>query len=235
MNQILNKLERKFGQYAIPNLMTIMVFGMALVFLIDTFIAANPDYEYYLSDLLYFNKDLILQGEAWRVITFLFLPGDYSPLWIVFTLYFDWLVGKSLENEWGSFRFNVFYFLGAVGSILGGIITGWATNGYLNASLFLAFATLFPDFEILIFFILPVKVKYLGMLSAAALLYSLIVYPLPYKIAILISLINFLLFFGKDFYQRIRMFIRRKKYQKQNQNNWKNNHWWDDKNHPWKK
>ncbi len=216
MNQILNKMERKFGKYAIPNLITIIVFGMGLVFLLDTFFAANPNYDYYLSDLLYFDTDLILQGQIWRVITFLFLPESSSALWIIFTLYFDWLIGKSLENQWGSFRFNVFYFLGAIGSIIGGIITGWATNSYLNASLFLAFATLFPDFELMLFFILPVKVKYLGMISAAILMYSLIVYPVSYKVAILISLINFFLFFGKDFYQRIKMFIRRK-------------------NHPWNK
>ena len=216
MNQILNKMERKFGNYAIPNLITIIVFGMGLVFLLDTFFAANPNYDYYLSDLLYFDTDLILQGQIWRVITFLFLPESSSALWIIFTLYFDWLIGKSLENQWGSFRFNVFYFLGAIGSIIGGIITGWATNSYLNASLFLAFATLFPDFELMLFFILPVKVKYLGMISAAILIYSLIVYPVSYKVAILISLINFFLFFGKDFYQRIKMFIRRK-------------------NHPWNK
>ena len=216
MNQILNKMERKFGKYAIPNLITIIVFGMGLVFLLDTFFAANPNYDYYLSDLLYFDTDLILQGQIWRVITFLFLPESSSALWIIFTLYFDWLIGKSLENQWGSFRFNVFYFLGAIGSIIGGIITGWATNSYLNASLFLAFATLFPDFELMLFFILPVKVKYLGMISAAILMYSLIVYPVSYKVAILISLINFFLFFGKDFYQRIKMFIQRK-------------------NHPWNK
>ncbi len=216
MNQILNKMERKFGNYAIPNLITIIVFGMGLVFLLDTFFAANPNYDYYLSDLLYFDTDLILQGQIWRVITFLFLPESSSALWIIFTLYFDWLIGKSLENQWGSFRFNVFYFLGAIGSIIGGIITGWATNSYLNASLFLAFATLFPDFELMLFFILPVKVKYLGMISAAILIYSLIVYPVSYKVAILISLINFFLFFGKDFYQRIKMFIQRK-------------------NHPWNK
>ncbi len=230
--QWLNRLERKFGNYAVPNLMTILVFGMALVFLLDTFTAANPDYEYYLSDLLYFDRDLIMQGQVWRVITFLFLPDGSSPLWIVFTLYFDWLIGKSLENQWGSFRFNIFYFIGALGSIIGGMITGFATNSYLNASLFLAFATLFPDFEVLLFFFIPVKVKFLGMLSGAVLLVSLILLPVPYKIAILISMLNFILFFGKEFYQKIKLFFWRRK----NKTSWKNNHWWnDDDNNPFRK
>ena len=94
--QWLNKLERKFGKYAIPNLMTILIFGMALVFLLDTFTAANPDYEYSLSQLLYFDRDLIMQGQIWRIVTFLFLPPDDNILFAVFALYFYWLIGKSL-------------------------------------------------------------------------------------------------------------------------------------------
>lgn len=213
--QWLNKLERKFGNYAIPNLMTILVFGMGLVFLLDTFTAANPNYEYSLSSLLYFDREAIMQGQIWRIITFLFLPPDSSPLFVVFALYFYWLIGKSLEQQWGSFRFNIYYFIGVIGTIIGGIITGLTTNTYLNLSLFLAFAVLFPNFEVLLFFFIPIKIKYLGMLDGALLLFSLIISTLPEKIAVLVSVLNFILFFGKDFINH----IRRKKYQKQN-------HWW---------
>ena len=231
MNQILNKLERKFGKYAIPNLMTILVFGMALVFLLDTFTSANPSYEYTLSSLLYFDWELIKQGQIWRILTFLFMPEGSSPLFIIFELYFYWMIGKSLENQWGCFRFNVFYFIGAIGSALSGIFTGYATNEYLNLSMFLAFATLFPDFQVLLFFFIPIKMKFLGMLSGAGLLVMLILFPWVYKIAILVSMLNFILFFGKDFYDRIRLFIRRKR-----NKNRKFEHWWeDDKNNPWKK
>lgn len=227
--QWLNKLERKFGKYAIPNLMTIFIFGMGLVFLLDTFTAANPDYEYYLSDLLYFDRELVMQGQVWRLVTFLFLPPASSPLFAVFALYFYWMIGRTLENQWGSFRFNVYYFIGVIGTLIGGIIMGATTNTYLNLSLFLAFAVLFPDFEVMLFFILPIKIKYLGMLDGALLLFALITSSLPDKVAIIASVLNFILFFGKDFIQRIKAFIRRKKYQKQS-------HWWnDDKNNPWKK
>ncbi len=227
--QWLNNLERKFGKYAVPNLMTILIFGMALVFLLDTFTAANPNYDYYLSDLLYFDRDLIMQGQIWRAVTFLFIPPDTNVFFAVFALYFYWLIGKSLDQQWGSFKFNIYYLIGVIGTILGGIITGATTNTYLNLSLFLAFAVLFPNFQVLLFFFIPVKIKYLGMLDGALLLFSLIFSSLPDKIAILVSVLNFILFFGKDFIQKIQMFIRKKKYQKQN-------HWWeDDKNNPWKK
>ena len=226
--QWLNKLERKFGKFAIPNLMTILIFGMALVFLLDTFTAANPDYTYSLSQLLYFDRDLIMQGQIWRIVTFLFLPPDDNILFALFALYFYWLIGKSLENQWGSFRFNVYYFIGVIGTLIGGIIMGATTNTYLNLSLFLAFAVLFPNFEVMLFFILPIKIKYLGILDGALLLFTLIIGSLPDKVAIIASILNFILFFGNDFIQGIKAFVRRKKYQKQN-------HWWDDKNNPWKK
>ena len=85
-HKILNKLERKFGRFAIPNLMMIVIFGMALVFLIDTFI--NPEYTFNLSSLIMFSREDILAGQVWRILTFVFLPPSYSIIFIVFTLYF---------------------------------------------------------------------------------------------------------------------------------------------------
>ncbi len=213
----LNKLERKYGKYAIPNLMTVIIFGMGLVFLLDTFTAANPNNVYTLSSLLAFDRAAIAQGQIWRIITFLFIPPESSPLWIIFSLYFYWLIGRALESQWGSFRFNVYYFIGAIGTIIAGLIMGVTENTYLNLSLFLAFAVLFPDFEVLLFFFIPIKMKWLAYLDGALLLISLIITSLPYKIAILMSLLNFSVFFGKDLIQRIKYFIRRKK----NQNKWK--------------
>ncbi len=228
--QFLNKLERKFGKYAIPNLMSIIVFGMALVFLLDSFTSANPDYQYGLSSLLYFNRDAVLHGEIWRVLTFLFFPPDNSPLFIIFMLYFYWLIGNALERQWGCFKFNIYYLTGIIGTLIGGFLTGFATNTFLNLSLYLAFAIMFPNFEILLFFFIPVKIKYLGILEAVFLLIEFIISDWTDRACILVSLINVLLFFGKDLYQVIRAFIRRKHYQRknnQNQTNWRNNHWWD--------
>ena len=230
--QFLNKLERKFGKYAISNLMSIIVFGMALVFLLDSFTSANPDYEYGLSSLLYFSRNAILHGEIWRILTFLFLPLENNPLFIIFMLYFYWLIGNALERQWGSFKFNIYYLTGIIGTIIGGLITGFATNTFLNLSLYLAFAMMFPNFEILLFFFIPVKIKYLGILEAIFLLVEFIISDWANRACILVSLINIILFFGKDFYRSVKAFIRRKRYQrknKQNQTNWRNNHWWENK------
>ena len=208
MSQLLNKLERKFGKYAVPNLMTIFIFGMGLVFLLDTFTSANPNLTGGLSTILYFDRDLILQGQIWRIITFLFLPPESSVIFIIFALYFYWIIGTSLEQQWGSFRFNVYYLIGAVGTMIGGLIVGTATNTYLNLSLFLAFAMMFPNFEILLFFFIPVKMKYLGILDGILLLIQLVVSPLSDKIAVLISLLNFILFFSGDFIGRFKAWKR---------------------------
>ena len=90
LSQWMNRMERKLGRYAIRNLMTIIVMGMAAVFAIDTFTPLN------LSGLLAFNKAAVMRGQIWRLITFIFIPPNASLLFIVFALYFDWLVGSAL-------------------------------------------------------------------------------------------------------------------------------------------
>ena len=234
----LNQLERKFGKFAIPNLMNIIIFGMAIVFVVDTFI--NPEYQFNLSSILYFDRDLILHGQVWRLLTFVFLPPDSSIFFIIFALYFYWMIGAALESQWGSFRFNVFYLTGVLFNIIAGCITGYALNTYLNLTLFLAFAMLYPNFQVLLFFIIPVKIKWLAWLDAILLGVSLIFNNFSGRLAILLSVANFLLFFSGDMIHHIKMFWRRhfgagKKHRQQNQENpqrWKN-HWWDDdKNNP---
>ena len=232
-NNWLNKLERRFGKFAIPNLMTILIFGMAIVAVIDIF--TNPNYETNLSSLIAFDRDAIMRGQVWRVVTFIFIPPGYSILTIAFTLYFYWILGTALEAQWGSFRFNVYYFAGMIGSIICGLITGYATSYYLNLSLFLAYATLFPNHKVYLFFILPIKLKWLAIVDLLYLTYIFIFSPWPYRIAILVSLLNFLVFFIPELWYMIKMFftrMRNKSKKKQlssrgDQPSWKN-HWWDD-------
>ncbi|MDE7121862.1 MAG: rhomboid family intramembrane serine protease [Oscillospiraceae bacterium] len=214
--QLLNKLERKYGKFAISNLMTIIVFGMGLVFLLDSFTSANPDYEYGLTSLLYFDRDAVFHGQIWRILTFLFLPPDSSPFFIVFALYFYWLIGNVLERKWGSFKFNIYYLCGILGTIISGMITGYATNMFLNLSLYLAFAILFPDFEILLLFFIPVKMKYLAILEGILLVISLIFSDWTDRLCILFSLVNLILFFWKDLYNQIRYWNRRNQWRRKN-------------------
>ncbi len=86
---------------------------------------------------------------------------------IAFSLYFYYLIGTALEREWGSFWFDVYYFCGAIGTVIAGFITGSATNYYLNMSLFFAFAALYPNFQVLLFFFIPIKIKWLAYVDAA--------------------------------------------------------------------
>ena len=207
-NQWLERMERKFGKYAISNLMMYIVASMAAVFVLDMLMPVN------LTAYLIFNKAAILRGQLWRLVTFLFLPPNSSIVWILFSLYFYWMIGSTLENQWGSFRFNLYYLFGMLGTIISGMITGYATNSYLNLSLFLGFALLYPDFQVNLFFFLPVRVKYLALIDAAGLLVSFVMGNASTRIALAMALVNVLLFFGGNLIQRVKSAYRRYKWKK---------------------
>jgi ribosomal protein L37AE/L43A len=190
----LDKAERRFARFAIRNLMRYIVFMMALVYVL-TFIGGG---NIFLSKLV-LRPDLVMKGEVWRLITYIFIPPSTgSPLFVIIALYFYNMIGTTLEHEWGSFRFNMYYLIGMVGTTIAAIITGAGTSTYLNLSLFLAFAKLYPEHQILVFFILPVKMKYLGWLSWAGILFSILTAPMPMKFAAIVSILNYLVFFGRD-------------------------------------
>ena len=126
----LKKLEYKLAPHAIHNLMTIMIGAMAIVFVADFAVSMAG----------MFDRDAVFAGQVWRIFSFIFLPPDSSPIFIIFALYLYWLMGTSLEREWGALYFNLFYLAGIIGALIAGFITGYATNNYLNMSLFLAFA-----------------------------------------------------------------------------------------------
>ncbi len=195
----LDKLERKCGKIAIPNLMLLIVGGMFTVFVINLLIPEAQIY-YWIS----FDRALILEGQVWRLLSFIFMPINSSVVWILFSLYFYYLIGDALETQWGSFRFNVYYLIGILGAIIAGMITGYGENSYLNLSLFFAFAMLYPNYEVLVFFLLPVKIKYLAFIDACFFVISLVMGSFSVKAAILFSILNFLIFFGGDFFKRLK-------------------------------
>jgi membrane associated rhomboid family serine protease len=190
MDRLLARLERTFlGRLAIERLTTFIVGGMAITYVLCL---TRPEFRFHL--LL---VPQLVPSQPWRLVTFLFLPPNRSMIWVVFALYFTWLVGSRLEREWGELKFNVYYLLGAVGTAAAAWITGTVqTNEYLNLSLFFAFATIFPEYEIRVFFVLPVKVKWLGLLSAAFLLYSAIDGGASTRVGIGVAFANYLVFFA---------------------------------------
>ena len=195
-----DKLERKLGKFAVRGLMKYIVGLTAFVFLLS-FIDPTGSAEFKLMLI----PALVMRGEVWRLITYIFIPPTYSMLWIIFILYFYYMVGTSLEHEWGSFRFNIYYFVGMLGTTAAAFLTGGgATAVYLNLSLFLAFARIFPNYQILIFFILPVKIKYLAWVYWIYISYTVLspFNPLAVKVVAIVSIANYFLFFGKDMVTR---------------------------------
>jgi len=193
--------------------MLIIVIITAAVWLVDTLVYKQT--EVLISQYLYFDRALILQGEVWRVITFIFVPGEWNLAYFAISMYFYWLIGNALEDEWGAFRFGVFYLCGALGAIASGFIMGYTTNYYLNLSLFLAFAFLNPNYQVLMFFFFPVKVKYLAMLDGLLILLGFIGGGWIERAALLMAIANLILFFWRDVIRMLSWRRRGWKYKKQ--------------------
>jgi len=205
----LSKLERRFGKYAIPNLMYYIIIMYAGGFILQLI---NPSFYYqYLS----LDASAILHGQIWRIITFMIQPPSTSVIFIIFALYLYYMIGTQLERAWGAFRFNVYFFAGILFHVLAAILVYLITGislpidtWYLNMSLFFAFAALYPNVQFLLFFVIPVKVKWLALLDGAYFLYTVILAFLPsygggifgiiYKanaVAAVVSILNFIIFF----------------------------------------
>lgn len=209
-NSFLSKLDRKIGRFAVPNLPIILIIAMALVYVADYMLASvgQPIF----SNFLVFDRELIFKGQVWRIFTFSIVPEHDSPLFVLLSLYFFWFIGSTIEKEWGSFRFNVFYLMGYLGSVASGFIMGYTTNYYLNLSLFLAFAILNAEARVLLFFFIPIKVKWLALVDLIILTLEFIVSSWAMRVAILFSLLNVALFFWKNLYYRLSSRLRRRRF-----------------------
>ena len=193
----INALERRFGHLAVPGLMRIIVAFNVLVFLLS-------QVEKNFVQLLELQPNRVLSGEVWRLVSFVFIPreisnGDDLPILELFVyLNLLWLMGEGLEQAWGSFKLNLFYLIGIIGTVVAACCFNGdgATGFYLNTSLFLAFATLFPNFPILLLFIIPVRAKWLALLTFVFLALSFMSGPLVVRIGITVALVNYLVFFG---------------------------------------
>lgn len=197
--KFLDRLERKFGKYAIRDLMSYIAIGNLAVFILN----------YIMPSLNIINKlalipAYVFKGQVWRLISYIFIPPHTSIIFIFFVLYFYYMIGNALENLWGSFKLNIYYLVGMLGTTIAALITGYSDATHLNLSLFLAFAYLFPNYELLLFFILPVKMKYLAWLNWAFIAFRVIFGTVSQKVIALVSLINFLMFFGPDIIKRIK-------------------------------
>jgi len=193
MEKLLARLERRLGRYAIHNLISLVVGGMAIVWVLSLL---KPEFQ----DRLTLDIRAVMHGQVWRLVTFLFIPPPSSPMWVLINLYFTWWVGNSLEQRWGAFKFNAYYGLGALATIVAAVLAGPATNFWLDSSLFLAFATVFPDVTILLFFVIPVRVKWLGIVAALFMAYAAVTQGWGARGSIAAAMIVYLVFFGEHWY-----------------------------------
>lgn len=194
-------LERRLRRYTISNLMKYIVIGQGIVYLL---LYIWPSLGYPLYSLLTLNRAALLRGQIWRVVTFIFAPPSSSPLFILFALYFYYMIGMGLEARWGKVKLNLYYLVGMLAAVICCLITGYAGNTFLNLSLFFAYAALYPDEQVLLFMILPIKMKYLAVADAALYLYQFIVGGASTRLTIVLCLLNVLLFLGGDLLQTLR-------------------------------
>lgn len=217
----MNKFEKRFGRYAIPNLTTILIACYALGYIIQSFMPNVLNY-------LTLNPYLIVRGQIWRLVTWILIPPSTGNiLTTLLMLYFYWSLGTTLERTWGTYRYNVYILSGMLFTVIGAFVSmgisyfmyadAWSlmtqagslffSTYYINMSIFLAFAVTFPNMQVLLMFIIPIKIKWMGIVYGILILYEFIqggsVYAGTYlldcsmfaRIAIVSSLLNFVVFY----------------------------------------
>ena len=213
----MTSLEKRFGSWAIPNLAVYLIAIQALgaVLLMGNYVSAD--------DMVLHGSSVLDRGQWWRLVTFMMMPRTLSPLWLFVSFMIFYLIGSALEQQWGAFRFNLFIWCGylfnaAMAFVNPGTVI---SNFYFLGCVFLAFATLFPNFTFHLFFILPVKVKWLGWITFAFYVITLLqstrgpagILVVGDKLGVLAAFANYALFFGKDMLHNLGAARRRKAFQ----------------------
>ncbi len=200
----LNKLERKFGKYAITNLSIWLIGGYVIGYLIS-FLAPG------LSTYLQLEPMYVLKGQVWRIFTWILVPPSELGIFTFIMLFFYYSLGTQLERTWGTFRYNVYIFSGMLFTIFGAFILyalymllgGVQVYGmgsvistyYINLSIFLAFAACYPDMQVMLYFIVPLKIRWMAYLDVAFLIIRCLVSNWAERVIIIASVLNFIVFF----------------------------------------
>ena len=200
-NRINYDLERRLRRYSISNLMRYIVIGQGLVYILMYIWPSLGNTVY---SMITLSRAAILHGQIWRLVTFIFTPPMTNPMFALFALYFYYLIGTGLEARWGKVRFNLYYAVGMLCAIIACLITGYADNAYLNLSLFFGYAALFPNEEVLLFMLLPIKIKYLALVDVLIYLRAFIVGGASERVTIVLCLLNVILFLGGDLLSTLR-------------------------------
>ncbi|MEX0744721.1 MAG: hypothetical protein WD118_03890 [Phycisphaeraceae bacterium] len=207
-------LERKFGRYAIPNL-TLILIGFQVFF----YLAALGNEALFEQMVLVWDR--VFAGEVWRVVTFVLMPRFEHPLWFVIAMFVFWIMGSALDREWGHFRYNLYLLVGFVVTAVAGLLNPAAevTNYYVYFSVLFAFAWLYPEIVFHLFMVIPVKVKWIGVVVAVIVIGRLIALLTAgaWQPAAVVAagVVNFFLFFGAEIVRKARLSQRRKAHEAQ--------------------
>lgn len=210
----MNKFEKKFGKYAIPNLTFVIIACYIVGYIIY---AINDSFLSFLT----LNPHKILQGQVWRLFTWVIVPPDTLDFFTIIMLYFYYSIGNILERTWGTYRYNVYIFSGMLYTVIGSFLCmgfiyltnadvmalpgiadylfsegAWAfSTYYINLSIFMAFAATYPDMQVLLMFVIPIKMKWMGILDALLMVLSFMESGTFTRFAIVACMFNFLVFY----------------------------------------
>lgn len=205
--RFIDKLERKYGRYGIENLTMYIiisyVLGYALMYI-------NPG----ALSMLSLNVTKILQGQVWRLVTWIvYPPSTSSPIWFVIAiLFFYYPISASLEHTWGKFKFTLYILSGMIFTVIAAFILHFVMGGvldglggiifstyYISLSIFLAYSLTYPDMTVLLMFVIPIKMKWMSIVYAAIVIYDVARYFMNgawfMALPIIASLLNFVIFF----------------------------------------
>lgn len=212
LNNLIDRFCYRHPRFGIPNLVYYLIGGSCVVYLLDLLTYSRVA----VSSLLAFDRALIFQGQVWRLVTFLFTTWGQNPFFFLLAMYFLWFIGTSLEREWGTAKFTCYYGLGVLLTLVLGLLTGSASTAYIDLTLFLAYATLYPDTQFLILFIIPVKAKWLawidGVMLALSFLGSVATLNLGGALMVVVSIFNYLIFFWPELMYHVKRLRGQAKY-----------------------
>jgi hypothetical protein len=216
---LLSRLNSKFGRFAIPNLTLLLIVGQVFLYVAQQLTA--PQGGVNVMERIHMYPGAVLEGEVWRLVTFVFTPPGDNVIFAFFFWYLFYLMGTTLETVWGTFRYNVFLLIGylaSVGAAFGLYFWQPALNlpadiVFLQGTVFLAFARLYPDFTLLIMFILPVKIRWLALLTWILYGWQFLFGDWMSRVMVVASVLNYLMFFGADIWRDMKQGHRRMRHQ----------------------
>jgi hypothetical protein len=216
---LISRLEPKLSRFAVPNVTVLLIVGQVFLYVAQQLNPGQGGAD--VLDKIRLFPDKVLSGEVWRLATFLFDPPLTNLLFAFFFWYLFYLMGTTLEVSWGTFRYNVFLLIGYLASVAIAFVVHFAVgglnlpanNGFLYGTVFLAFARLYPDFVMYIFFILPIKIRWLAMFQWCGYAVGFLLGDWMSRGMIAASVLNYMLFFGRAIWRDAKQGHRRMQHQ----------------------